>query len=345
MGTIQLTPQPARGHGPRASALTQAAMAALRAPSIFNTQPWRWRLTDDAAELRFDRGRQLRVVDPDGRFMILSCGIALDHARTALAAAGYEAAVERFPDPDQPDLLARLRAVDEKPLDPHDMRMYQATLVRRTDRRPFTGPPIPDALLRALVAVAESRGAHLHAVPPGQVTALTVAAGHAAEVEMADPAYRAELAQWTHRDPRRGDGVPADTAVPPTPRRVPVRDFAPGQPFEPEAVEGADRNTRYLILFTNSDDRHAWLAAGEALSAVLLLATTEDLAASPMSDVVEVPAARHLLRDLLSGIGHPMIALRVGIAEPASASHAPRRSASEIVDVDRAPSTDPEAGG
>jgi hypothetical protein len=42
---------------------------------------------------------------------------------------------------------------------------------------------------------------------------------------------------------------------------------------------------------------------GEALSAVLLTATDSSLAASPISDVIEVADTRRLLRNLFGGAG------------------------------------------
>jgi hypothetical protein len=79
----------------------------------------------------------------------------------------------------------------------------------------------------------------------------------------------------------------------------------------------ADRDARYAVLFTDTDDRASWLTAGEAMSAVLLTATADRLAASPMSDMIEVPAARHILYDLLDRIGHPTMALRIGVPDDA----------------------------
>ena len=119
-------------------ALTAAAEAALRAPSIFNTQPWHWHVTADALELSADPARHLPVVDPDHRLSTLSCGIALHHARTALAADGYALDVERLPDGDNPDLLARIRITGRRTPDPADVRRYEASLIRHTDRRLFT---------------------------------------------------------------------------------------------------------------------------------------------------------------------------------------------------------------
>lgn len=88
--------------------LYQAACVACRAPSIANSQPWRWRIGDETLELRADPSRQLTVAHPQGRLMTLSCGAALHHATVVLAGFGAAATVQRIDDPNDPDLLARL---------------------------------------------------------------------------------------------------------------------------------------------------------------------------------------------------------------------------------------------
>ncbi len=63
-------------------ALRFAAINAAQAPSIFNTQPWRWQIGPARLALHADRTRQLRIADPEGRLLAISCGAALHHART-----------------------------------------------------------------------------------------------------------------------------------------------------------------------------------------------------------------------------------------------------------------------
>ncbi|GIG63001.1 NAD(P)H nitroreductase [Longispora fulva] len=310
--------------------LGQAAMAALRAPSVFNTQPWRWDLHDGVADLRADVGRRLPVLDPDSRLLVVSCGTALNHAVVSLTAAGHAVSVHRLPDPDDPTLLARLVLAGRRPPEPMDLRLMQATAVRRTDRRPFSDIPVPEESVEALRVAAERYGAHLQFLREDQVVELTVAASHAADAEVTDPRYRAELSAWTHRPPGSADGVPATGAVGTVPRRVPVRDFAleGGAALAPGG--DSDAGTRYAILFTDADTPTDWLVAGEAMSAVLLTAVYCGLASSPMSDVTEVPAVRQALRQLLSGLGWPVLALRFGIAHrPGAVPHTPRRGPEE----------------
>ncbi|NJC71311.1 nitroreductase [Planosporangium thailandense] len=313
--------------------MIQAAVAAQRAPSIFNTQPWRWNIHDDIAELRADHDHQLAAVDPEARMLILSCGVALHHARIALSATGHVPEATRLPDPHDPDLLATLRVASFTPAPAALARLHQAIALRHTDRRPFADQPVPETTLTRLRAAAHQQGARLHLLRPDQTAVLGAAAYAAAISELANPDYRTELATWTHRGADTGDGVPLHTAAPTGPRPVPVRDFAPDAPHRPVHTEATDRHARYAILSTDGDDPAAWLTAGEALSAVLLTATADRLATSPMSDVIEVPATRHLLRDLTGHTGHPMIALRIGIPADATqpAPTAPRHSGTALI--------------
>jgi hypothetical protein len=155
-----------------------AAVAALAAPSLLNSQPWRWHLTAGRADLWADRTRQLTALDPGGELMMLSCGIALHHAVTALAAAGYAGAVRRLPDPAEPDLVARLRLGRRISA---DRTLYAAIARRRTDRRPFSDQRPSDADIAALADAAQRHGTHLHLLTEDELPRFTaVGAGRGA---------------------------------------------------------------------------------------------------------------------------------------------------------------------
>ncbi|MEV0567807.1 nitroreductase family protein [Dactylosporangium sp. NPDC050588] len=316
--------------------LARAAVNALRAPSIWNTQPWRWRIEHDVAVLRADRRRQLDPIDPEGRLLTVSCGAALHHACVALAAEGAAVVVDRLPRDDDPDLLATLRYAGRLQPSSPAQRLRHAIQARRTDRRPFDVRPVPEHIADRLCAAARHAGADMHLVRPQDLTAVAVAAGHAAAAERADPAYRAELDRWTGARLAAGEGVPHDTTAALGARPVPIRDFT-GVDEGPSIYSGAepvDRAASYGVIVTDVDEPAAWLVAGEALSAVLLTATAERLATSAMSDLVEVRSARDLLRRMLGDVAHPVICVRIGVPGPgAPPPHSPRRPAAETVEV------------
>ncbi|MBV1850486.1 nitroreductase family protein [Catellatospora sp. NEAU-YM18] len=308
-----------------------AARTALAAPSIFNTQPWRWQVGPDVLRLYADRQRQLPTADPQGRLLTVSCGAALHHARTALAAAGHQADVRELPDPANPDLLAEVRVAEPHEPTLADLQGCAAITRRHTDRRPFTPQPVADATCRALIVAGELEHAHVHLVGDGQVAVLALAAVRAGALQLSDSDYRAELADWTHRPPWSGEGVSSDTTVRAVPRRVPIRDYAPfgGQTMHPG--RDTDAGARYLLVFTDDDTPAAWLHAGQALSAVLLTATSQGLGTAPISDVTEVPGTRDELRSLLPGLGEPQVCVRVGYAQPSPPAPSTRRPYEESI--------------
>ncbi|MFG2043773.1 Acg family FMN-binding oxidoreductase [Dactylosporangium sp. NPDC048998] len=321
---------------PITAVLHRAAEDAGLAPSILNTQPWRWRVRADALDLYADPARQLHAIDPFGRLLIVSCGAALHHARVALAYAGYEGRVYRWPDPDQPWLLARIVDFRARPADRGSVLAYRNMRRRHTDRRPVGGrAPVPAAVVAALRAAAEAEGARLHALVRDEIAYLRYAAQGARRIEGASRGHVAELRRWTSRGPGAVDGIAPETVVAPVPRPVPQRDFGMGAAAKLAPGPGDDRLAEYLALATDRDEPGDWLSAGQAVSAVWLSATGHGLTVSPMSDVIEVPGARVLLRGLLHPPGQPHLVLRVGVAgDLAPPPASPRRPGADIVEVE-----------
>ncbi|WP_432840459.1 Acg family FMN-binding oxidoreductase [Dactylosporangium sp. CA-092794] len=315
--------------------LHRAAQDAGLAPSILNTQPWRWRVAGEALELYADAARRLPHVDPDGRLMVLSCGTALHHARVALAHAGREPAVDRLPEPGRPELLARLRDLRARPVTPESILAYRCIRQRRTDRRTFApGAQVPGAALDRLRASAEAEHARLYPLQRQDVVYLRYAVQGAERVGGRDPNAAADARRWTHRGADAADGVPPETVAAAADRQVPLRDFGLGDEAALAAGPGDDDGAEYLVIATDGDEPLDWLRAGEATSAVWLAATGQGLAASPLSDVVEIPGARALVRTLLRPAAQPQLILRLGVAqrvEPPPGS--PRRPVTGIFDA------------
>ncbi len=316
------------GFAPARSEVERAVLFGVRAPSIHNTQPWRWVYRRGVLELYADRSRQLPALDPDGRSVLLSCGAALELARLGFAVGGWRTVVERLPDPDRPDLLARIGAVARAAVEPVTVERAGAAERRRTERRPFLVDPVADAAVRSLLAVATDSGVYAYAVQRAdEQLDLAVVFSWADGVEQADPGYRAELAHWTRPADAAAagraavDGVPA-AAVPHVPAGaprhtdVPVRDFEAGITGGQQLTEAVDERPVYLVVFSTADDRVARLRAGEAYARVSVEAERLGLASSAMTQAVDLPAVRERFRMLMDWPDHPQMVLRVGHRQP-----------------------------
>jgi hypothetical protein len=304
-------------------ALRRAAVRAVRAPSVHNTQPWRFVLGRETLEIHADPARQLRVLDPRGRQMTLSCGCALFNARVSLAASGFGAHIERFPDPANPALVARVVVRDAAAPPHYELAHLDAAIDERsTNRRKFFDEPVPDDLIQTLVDAAVQEGAEAVEVRlPEHRLAAARLSQQADQIENADPAYRAELRAWTSDDPRRSDGVQA-FAVPHvgagSEDDLPIRDFdTRGMGWLPTQTHSS-LNQSLLLLGSLDENRMAWLRTGEALERILLEIADRRYAASPLTQVIEVTRTNELLCQELDLVMHPHVLLRVGLAPAAT---------------------------
>jgi hypothetical protein len=103
---------------------------------------------------------------------------------------------------------------------------------------------------------------------------------------------------------------------------------------DPDAPPPDVERPTVVLMGTNEDDRDDWLQAGRALARVLLLATVEGLAASPLTQALDWPATRRRMQSELSLVGHPQMLLRMGYPPETQAAPTGRRPVEEVLVVD-----------
>ncbi len=326
--------------------LISVVEAAVLAPSVHNTQPWRFAVhagpaSTGSIDLYADRSRLLAVADPNGRELYISCGAAIEFARVAARSLALECRVQLLPETSDEDHLARLAFEGEELPTATDLALAQAIPKRYTERGRFEDRPIPDALVERLRECVVPYDAFFKVLGPGgEETAAAVLLAMADEIETSSADYEAEAAGWTREEPGRPDGVPAYLERQKmsgrassfklrgfgaeTGRAVPPAEEAPPPPEHPLVA----------LLGTPGDDYYYWLQAGRALGRLLLTAAAEGVAASPMTQVLEVEATRELLSHELDLVGHPQVLLRLGYASGRPST--PRRPLEEVL-VDSSP--------
>ena len=165
----------------------------------------------------------------------------------------------------------------------------------------------------------------------------------AEEIERGEPEYLAELERWMRTDPAAVDGIPIAAVPSGDPATRPsnwlIRDFVVGSrpagrpPFrrvDADAPPPTVERPTVVLMGTENDDRGAWLQAGQALGQLLLRATAEGLAASPLTQVLDWPATRTRMTSRLSMVGHPQMLLRLGFPA-ASGTTTGRRPVSDVL--------------
>jgi hypothetical protein len=293
---------------------------ASRAPSIHNTQPWRFKVGGHAIELHANPGNRLRL-DRGGREMVISCGAALFGLRLAVRGLGYLPEVDLLPDQAHPDLIARVTLGRQVPATEREQQLLAAIPHRHTHRGEFEPGTLPAGLLPGLQHDALTEGATLAIVGgPTAFPKLAALVADAARVQALSPVAREEILRWSRAAGRpERDGVPA-LAFPQTPDagpgRLAPRDFDLGRHAGrlPAAGPAGPPPAATAVLLTPGDSRADWLHAGQALHRVLIHAATVWVFASLQTQALEVPLIRELIQARLALPGQPQMLLQFGRA-------------------------------
>ncbi|RAG86822.1 hypothetical protein DN069_04620 [Streptacidiphilus pinicola] len=322
------------------------AAAGAAAPSLHNSQPWRFLAADDRKGMLVfaDPSRAVSATDPTGRALHVSVGAAVLNLRVAAAALGLATCLRLLPDGARPDLVAELRFAPPTPGEhlTADAELYPAIEQRHSSRQPFTNRDVPERLVGDLMAAADHEGVVLAMLEEAETRRVLALTTDAERRTAADLAREAETRSWVRLEAPATDGIPA-AALGPLDRdaRVPVRSFTG---HAPQAFGRGDPRTNVpssarfealpqLATFTTAhDDRSAWVRTGMALERVWLLGTVHGLRASVLHQAVEWPDTRWQLRDPETGPGYVQIVLRLGFGPPGAAS--PRRPVAEILHLD-----------
>ncbi|BBY08256.1 hypothetical protein MNVI_35740 [Mycobacterium noviomagense] len=312
-----------------------AVLLACRAPSIHNSQPWRWVSEGAVLHLFVDRRRWVRSADRSGREAIISCGAVLDHLRIAMIAAGWQSSIDRFPNPDDPNHLA---SVEFQSLDFVTDAQYQraeAILKRRTDRLPFGRPTYWTSFEPVLRSSIDDNVAMLDVLSDEVRPELAAASQLTEALRRDDASYHAEIQWWTSPF-ALSEGVPPETLASTSERqRVDVsRDF-PARGYSDRRPEVAVDWSKILVLSTAEDTRADTLRCGEALSTVLLECTMAGMATCTLTHLIELDESRDIVRGLIGERGEPQVLIRVGIAPPMEDLPAPtpRRPLGDVLEI------------
>jgi hypothetical protein len=310
---------------------------AIWAPSVHNTQPWRFIADSQQISLYADADRGLPVADPDGREMMISCGAALFNVRLAVRSLGYIPETRVLPDPGQMTLVAQVSWRERAPVSEFELRLAGQVHRRRTHRGAFDPEPLPHDLIGTLRGSVARDGAALRIMADDGRRALLAAAVETAERELRLDGERVrELARWAPAPgSARDDGVTA-TSYPAqaehTDPYFPGRDFAHGHGWgmPPLSSARAFRSAGVAGLLTTAADRPVdWVNAGQALQRILLTASTGGAAVALHSQPIELPWLREFIRTKLSDGAYPHLVLRIGMVIQAAVSV--RRDPDEVL--------------
>lgn len=312
-----------------------AVEAAVRAPSVYNSQPWRFALHGDRIQVRIDPYRLLPVADPNRWSARLACGAAISNIELSLAVSGVAPSTTLWPNAIDPFLVAEIAANGPCTATPRQSSLYEAIPRRHSNRHPFADVPVPLDARAALAAAAADAGAWLVLVSDRvAVAGIAEIIRSADEWLRRDAAYVAEMNAWIGRAAVERVGIPPAAAgtAPAGQDLLAMRDYggkprASGRDFEQDPL--------LAVLGTSADGRYADVTAGMAMQTVLLTATQYRLATSILSQPIELPDTRDELCRSVHHYGTAQLIIRIGFGRFVSSS--PRRSVDSVIDgvVDR----------
>jgi hypothetical protein len=327
-----MTDEPRAVDADNEAAIQATLVAALRAPSAHNAQPWRLsRLPGGRYRLWYAFADKL-LADPDDRDGLLAVGGYLETLRLAAEDRGLDVTFQLGVRSHEQGL--DLGTVGFAPLTRPPDALASAIAGRQCNRFPFSRQPLPPGLISDLEALGQIL------LPPSELAGLV---SQASVLSWRDPRFVTDLARWTRFDAVAPDGMTFDCLRLDRFDVVALRlALALGRLPGWLAWIYAQRDVRLtrassaMAIMTVPDRTPATLVdAGRRLIRSWTLINSLGYAWQPMSVVIDQPTVE-TLREWIGGLD-PVAIYRVGFT-PRAAAWSQRRALDQVLvaDPDRA---------
>jgi len=290
------------------------ARAVIEAPSIHDTQPWNLRLPGRSAELDERLEFAEPGLDPLRPDRLISCGTALANLELGIRVLGWRTRTTLLPDPERPELIARVDAVEVHPPSGSDLRFYAAISHRRSHRESFARIPVAaETLADVMAAVAEVPGVQVRLLASDEAPVLADTLTYSAEEVRRNPHYQREMFSWTsHWQPEGSAEVVTDWDA-----GLDVGGAAgkalvtTGIPNTTALAEAIDRES-VLVFTTATSEPLDLIRVGIAVERAWLAAVDARLSASVLTHPLRVEDSAARFAERLALPGRPQLIMRIG---------------------------------
>ena len=282
------------------------AAAAVLAANPHDTQPWLFRIGDDAIDVLADLSRNLGAMDAFVREMHLGLGCAIENMLVAAGPNGYDAEVaevegslSNLTERRSPVAAASVRLIRRAPSAPDDF--YRAIALRHTNRFAYDrGKAVPADWIEFLRQTGAEQGAHVILFDEGEDRrAFDAAVVESTQAIIDDKTMIADSDRWfrssaaeieAHRDGPTLNAAGLSYFALTYSRLFSVSPATSHAAWltNTRDVQLASAPLTGLIAVKNRYDRKGTLAAGRVWQKLHLSATARGLAMQPLNQPIEM---------------------------------------------------------
>lgn len=295
---------------------------AIKAPSGHNTQPWKFKLTENSIEIYPNLDCSLHVVDSNNRELYISLGCAVENLCLAAHEFGYKTVTSIV----QENSVYIIRVELEKTT-PTPEPLFKQIEKRQTNRSVYKGRMVTNDTIQMLNNVCTQLGTHcyfyMNGEPLYQTFADFVFRGN--DIQMSDNNFKSELKKWIRFNKKQATetkngltyAVMGSPSLPKWLGKPIVGSF-----LNPKTQNKSDKikinSSSHFVLFTTKQSTpEDWVTIGRTLERFLLKCTELGIASAFLNQPCEVEElAKKMQTTLPIDNEFPMLILRIGYADP-----------------------------
>jgi len=297
-----------------------------------NTQPWKFRIMDQAIEIHPDLSRRLEVVDPQDREQWISLGCALENLVIAAGAAGFASEIS-YPASEQNYIKVNLQTATSQ-----KTSLFNAIEIRQSTRSEYRQEKLSNVMIDQIHSVSTEPGVMLKFIEDSTETEQVIEYLNAGNMQQyADKAFLEELIFWLRFNEKEAlssrDGLYSKCSGNPTVPRFLGEMFVSGTKPQKQAEADAKKllsSSGSVVLATENDTPESWVRCGQVFERLSLHLTNLDLKSALLNQPIEVPELRGEFQTAMGlGDNMPQLLMRYGVAD--AMPYSLRRPVEEVV--------------